>query len=169
MGQSHAHTGTERVVEFKIPKHVPIKVKLKSEKEKAIKDLKNEKWYQDFQIEVTNTSDKPIYFLDMWLILPDFINPSGRPDGFVLKYGRMDFLDFDTRPISTDIPIAPGSTYVFEIPEQFRKGWAAHKQRDNVSDPRRLELSLTQLSFGDGSGFIGSDANAVVLTTSRKG
>lgn len=99
---SRAQSSSERIVEFTIPKHVPIKVKLKREKEKAIKDLRNEKWYQDFQIEVTNTSDKPIYFLDLWLILPELINPSGRPDGFVLKYGRMDFLDFDTRPISTD-------------------------------------------------------------------
>ena len=48
--QSQAQTGTERVVEFTIPKHVPIKVKLKREKEKAIKDLRNEKWYQDFQL-----------------------------------------------------------------------------------------------------------------------
>lgn len=154
---SRAQTTSERVVEFKIPKHVPIKVKLKREKEKAIKDLGNASWYEDFQLEVTNTSDKPIYFLDLWLILPDFINPSGRPDGFVLNYGRMDFLGFDTRPNSTDIPIAPGSTYVFEIPEQFQKGWAAHKGRDNVPDPKKLELSLTQLSFGDGSGFIGRD------------
>ncbi|HEX5703818.1 MAG TPA: hypothetical protein VFX97_11505 [Pyrinomonadaceae bacterium] len=137
---------------------MPIKVRLKREKEKAIKDLTNASWYEDFQLEVTNTSDKPIYFLNLWLILPELINRSGRPDGFVLNYGRMDFLAFDTRPISTDIPIAPGSTYVFEIPEQFQKGWAAHKQRDNVSDPKKLELSLTQLSFGDGSGFIRSDA-----------
>lgn len=154
---SRAQTNSERAVEFRIPAHVPIRVQLSKEKEKAIKDLKNSTWHQDFQLEVTNTSDKPIYFLDLWLILPDFINPSGRPDGFVLKYGRMDFLDFNTRPISTDIPIAPGSTYVFEIPEQFRKGWASHKQRDNVPDPKTLELSLTQLSFGDGSGFIGHD------------
>lgn len=155
--QSNAQTSSERVVEFKIPKHVPIKVKLKREKEKAIKDLRNEKWHQDFQLEVTNTSDKPIYFLVVWLILPELVNPSGRPDGFSLTFGRMDFVDFDMRPNSTDIPLAPGGTHIFEIPDQFQKGWAAHKQRDNVSDPRRLELSLTQLSFGDGSGFIGHD------------
>jgi hypothetical protein len=157
LSPSQAQTDSERVVEFTIPKHLPIKVKLKKEKEKAIKDLKNEKWYQDFQIEVTNTSDKPIYFLSIWLILPEFVNPSGRPDGFSFTFGRMDFVDFDMRPSSTDIPLAPGGTHIFEIPDQFQKGWAAHKQRDNVSDPRRMELSLTQLSFGDGSGFIGRD------------
>ncbi|MFY9620944.1 MAG: hypothetical protein WAQ99_14120 [Pyrinomonadaceae bacterium] len=137
---------------------MPIKVKLKSEKEKAIKDLSNASWYEDFQLEVTNTSDKPIYFLDLWLILPDFINSSGRPDGFVLRYGRIEFVDFDTRAASTDIPIQPGSTYVFEIPDRYQKGWAAHKERDNRPDPTKIEISLTQLSFGDGTGFIGSDA-----------
>jgi len=154
---SRAQTSSERVVEFQIPKHVPIKVKLKKEKEKAIKDLRNEKWYQDFQIEVTNTSDKPIYFLAIWLILPELVNPSGRPDGFSFTFGRMDFVDFDMRPSSTDIPLAPGGTHIFEIPDQFQKGWAAHKQRDNISDPKKLEISLTQLHFGDGTGFVGSD------------
>lgn len=160
-GSSRAQASSERVVEFKIPEHVPIKVKLKKEKEKAIKDLKNSTWHQDFQLEVTNTSDKPIYFLDLWLILPELVNPSGRPDGFVFRYGRVDFIDFDTRPVPTDIPIEPGATHVFEIPERFQKGWAAHKQRDNLPNPKKLELSLTQLGFGDGSGFIGRDGRPV--------
>ena len=155
---SRAQSSSERVVEFKIPKHVPIKVKLKREKEQAIKDLRNGTWPQDFQLEVTNVSEKPIYFLELWLVLPELINPSGRPDGFVLRVGRMAYVDFDTRPIPTDVPIQPGSTYVFEIPDQFRRGWMAHKQRDNRPDAKRLEISFTQLSFGDGTGFNGSDA-----------
>jgi len=155
---SEAQTSSERVVEFQIPKHVPIKVKLKKEKEKAIKDLRNGTWYEDFQLEVTNTSDKPIYFLSIWLVLPESINPSGRPDGFSFNFGRMEFVDFDARPVPTDIAIQPGATYLFEIEDRFQKGWAAHKQRDNLPDPKKLEISLTQLSFGDGTGFNGSDA-----------
>jgi hypothetical protein len=54
----------ERQLEDAIPKHVPIKVKIKAEKEKAFKDLHNEKWLRDLEIEVTNTGTKPIYFLD---------------------------------------------------------------------------------------------------------
>lgn len=157
-GPSRAQTTPERTVEFKIPKHVPIKLKLKHEKEKAIKDLRNQNWYEDFQLEVTNVSDKPIYFLEIWLVLPELINPSGHPDGFALRYGRMAFVNLDARAIATDIPIQPGSTYIFDIPERLRKGWAMHKQRDNRPDPRNLEISFTQLSFGDGTGFNGSDA-----------
>src|SRR5947209_4753818 len=61
----------ERVLEDTIPKHLPIKVKIKKEKEKAFKDLKNEKWLRDFELEVTNTGDKPIYYLGLLIVLPE--------------------------------------------------------------------------------------------------
>jgi len=53
----------ERVFENKIPAHIPIKIKIKKEKEESFKDLKNEKWLREFELEVTNTGDKPIYFI----------------------------------------------------------------------------------------------------------
>ena len=52
---SIAQSTEERELEDKIPKHLPIKVKIKKEKEKAFKDLKNEKWLRDFELEITNT------------------------------------------------------------------------------------------------------------------
>lgn len=67
----------ERVLEDTIPKHLPIKVKLKKEKEKAFKDAKNEKWLRDFELEVTNTGDKPIYFLHLSIELPEITIPNG--------------------------------------------------------------------------------------------
>src|SRR6184192_3807346 len=42
-------TKAEREVEDKIPKHVPIKIKLKADKEKAFKDMDNENWQRDFE------------------------------------------------------------------------------------------------------------------------
>lgn len=156
-GPSYAQSDTERVVEFKIPKHVPIKVKLKKEKEQAIKDLRNEKWYQDFQIEVTNTSDKPIYYLNIWLVYPEIISESGKRVGVVLRYGRMDFVDFNSRLVPSDVPILPGATISLEIPEQDQKGWVFHKTHEGRSDPKKVEVELTQVSFGDGTGFNGSD------------
>ncbi|HKR01420.1 MAG TPA: hypothetical protein VJT09_12155, partial [Pyrinomonadaceae bacterium] len=41
---SRAQATEERELEDKIPKHLPIKVKIKEEKERAVKDMKNEKW-----------------------------------------------------------------------------------------------------------------------------
>lgn len=155
--RSQATTEKEREVENKIPNHVPIKTKLKADKEKKFKNLENADWYRDFELEVTNTSDKPIYYLALWLVYPEIISDNGRRVGVVLRYGRMDFVDFNTRALPTDIPILPGATITLKIPEMDQKGWLAHKIHEGRPDPKRVELSLTQVSFGDGSGFNGSD------------
>ncbi len=155
---SFARQSENREVEDKIPKHVPLKIKIRTEKEKAFKDLKNQKWLRDLELEVTNTSNKPIYFLELWVVLPDLLNVTGRPDGFPLRYGRMEFIDFDTLPTSADIPILPGETHTFTIAENYQKGWEAHKIRDNMATPKKVEFSFVQISFGDGSGFNGSHA-----------
>lgn len=81
-----AQSKEEREVETKIPKHVPIKIKLKTEKERAFKDLKNANWQRDFELEVTNTSDKPIYFLELWVEYPEVITGNGHRLGVPLRY-----------------------------------------------------------------------------------
>src|ERR1043166_7071078 len=108
-----------RQVEHDIPKNIPIKVKLKAEKETKFKDLSNSDWLRDFELEVTNTSDKPIYFLELWLTLPDTKSENNNPVAFSLRFGRIDFIHFDTRPIDTDVPIKPGESHVFTVGE----GW----------------------------------------------
>src|SRR3954471_542185 len=67
----------KREVVDKIPKHLPIKVKIKKEKEEKVKDLKNEDWLGDLELEVTNTGTKPIYYLDIVLFMPDDFGPNG--------------------------------------------------------------------------------------------
>jgi len=137
---------------------VPIRIKLNAKAEKAFKDIDNPKWLGDFELQVTNTSDKPIYFLEIWLILPDFINGDGRPDGFTLRRGRMEFIYFDTLATPADTPIQSGETYTLKIPNDERRGWEQHKVRDNVPNPMKVQIVFVQLSFGDGSGFNGTDA-----------
>src|ERR1700742_3475691 len=38
----------ERIFENKIPAHIPIKIKIKREKEQSFKELRNEKWLREF-------------------------------------------------------------------------------------------------------------------------
>lgn len=147
----------EREVEEEIPKNVPIKVKLRSEKEKSFKDLKNGNWLRDLELEVTNTSDKPIYFLELWLMLPDTKTENDRQLAFPLRYGRADFIDFETRSVAGDIPIQPRGTYVFTIPEGKQQAWRQFNLRRNESDPLKVKIQFVHLSFGDGSGFSGGD------------
>ncbi len=148
----------ERGLEDKIPKHVPIRIKIKVEKEKAFKDLTNARWLRDFELEVTNTSNKPIYFLEIWADFPEIISANGHKVGFSLRHGRIDFIHFSTLRIPTDIPIRPGETYSFTIAENYQRGWETHKVAQNWPDPKKVRITFTQLSYGDGSGFNGSDA-----------
>jgi hypothetical protein len=57
----------EREVLDKIPKHLPIKVKVR--KPERLKDAQNEDWLGELEVEVTNTGTKPIYYLRIHLAL----------------------------------------------------------------------------------------------------
>lgn len=158
--RAQASPKEERQVEDKVPKHVPLKIRLRAEKEAAFKDLKNDLWQRDFELEVTNTSAKPIYFLELWLVFPDVISENGGQVGVPLRYGRMDFVHLQTLALPNDVPIPVGGTNVFKIPEKYQKGWDWHKTRENRQAPRKVEITFVQLSFGDGTGFNGTDASA---------
>ncbi|MDT4951968.1 MAG: hypothetical protein QOJ02_106 [Acidobacteriota bacterium] len=151
----------ERELKDTIPKHLPIKVKIKKEKEKAFKDVKNEKWLRDLEIEVTNTGDKPIYLLHMLLILPEIKASDGVGIAFLLHYGRKELGDIETKAGPDDVPIKPGETYVFSLPEITAVSWERFKRRENRPDPKKLILHFQILSFGDGTGFVGNDGIAI--------
>ena len=51
----------ERILKAEIPEHLPFKVKMSETRRLAFKRLDNDRWLRDFEIEVTNTGDKPIY------------------------------------------------------------------------------------------------------------
>lgn len=155
LGPGLAQNNEEREIEDKIPKHLPLKVKLKKEKEAKIKDFENDAWLLDFELEVTNTSEKPIYFLDVFVIFPEFV-VNGGAKGIPLRYGRMDFIKADTRPLPDDIPIKPGETYTFKIPDQDLQAWSNRKAAGLAGNPRKLRFIFAGLSFGDGTGFHGT-------------
>jgi hypothetical protein len=152
---STAQSVEERELEDKIPKHLPIKVKLKKEKEKAFKDLQNEKWARDLELEVTNMGDKPIYFLSLQLILPEIKSPDGYPMGFSLKYGRIELIDLAVPIEPQDAPILPGQTYVFKLGEKKATAWEAFASEEKLpkTEPKKLLLQFYILNFGDGTGF----------------
>jgi hypothetical protein len=160
---SVAQSTEERELEDKIPKHLPIKVKIKKEKEKAFKDLKNEKWLRDFQLEVTNTGDKPIYYLSLLIVYPEITVPNGADNmGFSLTYGRRElFYIAETKAEPDDIPIKPGEIHVFSLSEIRVQSWERFRQRENKPDPKQLILKFQLLSFGDGTGFWGNEGMAV--------
>jgi hypothetical protein len=158
---------SEREFVDKLPKHLPIKVRIKKEKEKAVKDLNNEKWPRDLELEITNTGTKPIYFLRMSLFTPDVTVQRGITLSFSIFYGTITKtsgpIDFQASP--EDVPISPGETYVFRIPEFNVESWERARQRENWPDAKRLVLVFGLLSFGDGTGFAGTTGVAMPRAT----
>jgi hypothetical protein len=97
----------ERIFENQIPSHLPIKVKIRAEKEKAAKDLANDRWHRDLEIEVKNTGDKPIYFMFFVLQMPG-LESGGAPLTFTLQYGeRSLFSDSRGQAKPEDVPLKP--------------------------------------------------------------
>jgi hypothetical protein len=137
----------ERELEDIVPKHLPIKVK--------VKNLNSEKWARDLEIEVTNTSNKPIYYLFLILSLPEVKSENNRTMGFQLIYGRSELVDFANPLQPQDVPIRPGESYTLKIPDQFSLGWEqfAAKRKLRKAEPKKIKMRFGQLNFGDGTGF----------------
>src|SRR5215213_3127265 len=158
---SVAQSTEERELEDRIPKHLPIKVKIKKEKEKAFKDLKNEKWVRSLELEVTNVGDKPIYLLRFLVVLPEITDETGYNVGFTLHYGRIKFGDIVTKAEPDDVPIKPGETHVFKVGEGQVLGWESYARKHNNLQPKKIRLKFQMLSFGDGTGFVGNEGLAI--------
>jgi hypothetical protein len=144
---------TKRSFESKIPSHVPLKVKITKDKEEKALDVNNKNWFQDIEIEVTNLSDKPIYFVSLHVVMPDVRTERDLPMTFPLRFGRTDFYDHNAKPSPEDVTIKSKETYVFVFEENNRIGFEAWRDKNKKSDPLKLEVWISHLSFGDGTGF----------------
>ena len=144
----------ERELEDKIPKHLPINLRVKNPDK--VKDLNNETWLHDLEIEIENKSTKPIYYLRLVIDLPEVITENNRELGFPLQYGRAALISFSAPLQQDDVPIKPGESYIFKVPEQLLQGWESFTKRRNLAKkaPKKFRLIFQVLSFGDGTGFI---------------
>ncbi|HVF45777.1 MAG TPA: hypothetical protein VM936_22305 [Pyrinomonadaceae bacterium] len=160
-GSAQTQAGDEREVVDKIPKHLPIKIKVKKEKEEKVKDLSNDGWLGDLEIEVKNTGTKPIYFLNIVLFMPDDFAPSGVNLGCMLKYGRVELVDFGESLRSDDVPIKPGEVVVLSVPTNLVEGWKRGRAKGELTNPKKIEFLFHQINFGDGTGFVGTGGTAI--------
>jgi hypothetical protein len=153
---AEARKAEEREVKDRIPAHLPIKVKVKNPEK--VKDLNNDKWLGDMEIEVKNTGTKPIYFLRIMVSFVDVKKDSGDGIGYSLVYGRMGLIDVGNRAEPEDVPLLPGETHVFKLHEEYVKGWNWYRTRVEVKpQPKKIAVRFSVLSFGDGTGFVRSD------------
>ena len=155
----------ERVFENKIPAHIPIKVTIKKEKEQSFKDLKNDKWLSEFELEVTNTGDRPIYYLEIVMDSGVKFEGSGPNIVFPLRYGRSGLGDIVTKATSDDVPIKPGETVTL-ISLQAAT-WEMGLREKRWTEATNLKTEIQVLSFGDGTGYWGNELYPPPKTNNR--
>ena len=144
---------TKRTFENKIPPQVPLKIKIKKEKEDKALDPENKNWFRDIEIEITNTSEKPIYFFSLDIVMPDVRTDAGVMVTFPIQYGRGAFYDHNAKPTREDVPLQPKETMTFSFEENYKIGFEAWRDKNKKNDPLKLEVWFSHLSFGDGTGF----------------
>jgi hypothetical protein len=144
----------QRVFENAIPAKAPIKIKIKKAKEKSFKDLKDENWLREFELEVLNTGDKPIYLIYIELITD--VKLGNVPLVFSLVYGRAELGDIVTKAGPDDVPLKPGETYVFRIHPGQVPAWEQSLREKSHPDASVIKATLQLLSFGDGTGYFGN-------------
>jgi len=153
MSAQQAPTQQERQFENRIAKHVPLEVKLNKEKEKNWKDLKNENWARDFELEITNRGVKPIYFfylLTFFDVPTDFETQLIAP----IHYGRPEIGNLGVRATVDDVPIKPGESKVFKINPNILVAWDKGRREKGWRLPTKVRIKLEGLSFGDGTGLM---------------
>ena len=145
----------KRFLDDRIPKHVPIKIKIRKEKEKSFEDPDNEHWFRELEIEVKNTGTKPIYFLHLNVSMPEAIAPNGLIYGLPVYYGRPSLAPLSAPLKPEDMPIKPGGTCVLRISDWDATGWEgfAHEENKGHPQPIRIRVELQRINFGDGTGY----------------
>lgn len=147
---------SKRLLDDRVPSHLPIKVKIKKEKEQEFQDLKNERWMSDFELELKNTGDRPIYALSVAWMLEEVTMPDGSHYGSMFRYGRSEFITNPSeRPKPEDIPIQPGETHVFKFSLSSVEGWESFAKENNLPQPKSIQIFFNWVSFGDGTGWEG--------------
>lgn len=134
-------------IKNKIPKNVPIKIEFKNQDSKG--------WAHKLEIKITNTGEKPIYYLGLNLALEEE-TISGAPTGYSFSYGGKHLYSAgENLAQEGDIPILPNETYTFKINKKSADGRKYSRELKGLAeDIQKAAIELVLLNFGDGSGIM---------------
>jgi len=121
---------------------------------REVRNLHSETWPNDLGIEVENVSNKPIYFINAVLEFPDDPVPNGT-SGIILKYGNPDNMDIERIAKPEDEHLDPGKKVILIVSDIYKKG-LLRKQKDTPQNLKKFDFWFEIISFGDGTGFEGS-------------
>jgi hypothetical protein len=78
--------------------------------------------------------------------------------GHDFHYGRTDLISIVEPIRPTDIPIKPGQSLVFTMPDRYVRGWNDVIREHKIPQPKRVQIVFQFINFGDGTGYWGSSA-----------
>ena len=109
---------------------------------------------EDFELEITNTGEKPIYYLQLMLF---FDVPNEYRDDLVTAIVCRNPGFNNMRSIATadDVPIKPGESKRFTLHRGEWLGWDNLRHEQHLRLPTKVKIQFQALSFGDGTGFVG--------------
>jgi hypothetical protein len=123
----------------------------------AVRNLEND-WLKDVEIEVENKSGKPIYFLSVDFMFPDIPRNEGRGYSWTLFFGNSALMQIQNRASSQDLAIESEQRQSLKVTDHLWKGLQYYleslKGLSN-KNARRVVIRIAEISFGDGTGFIG--------------
>ncbi len=135
----------------------------------SVKNLEND-WLKDLEVEVENQSGKPIYYLAIDFTLPDVPkDEQGRSYGWFLSFGNWKLLNPNTRATPDDVAVPIGQKISLKVPDYDWKGLQYHIVQKGYSavSTRKILVRITEISFGDGTGFLGGAAFPPKRTSSN--
>jgi hypothetical protein len=128
-----------------------------------VSGYKSDNWLEDFEIQLKNKSDKPIYYIMVALEVPEMKYSDDFRVMFLMEFGEYELMDRNKRPkdLEKSPHLNPDETITLKISENQRTFFKNRvKQRlqegslftDQVTE---LIMSINTIRFADGTGYHG--------------
>lgn len=134
---------------------------------KSINNLQSSNFPADFEIEMKNISNKPIYYMHVAVFFSETSRLMGNPYGCKLVFGNKNLININNLPDPTDIPAKPGENFVLRGVgvKNIRKLFESNMDGSNVGVAlSKIVIFFQMINFGDRTGYLG----ATPIPTAKK-
>ncbi len=144
----------DRILKDKKWKNQPLEITGLKIKEKKVKFneklIGNDDWFRDLKVEVKNTSDKTVVFIDLFLIFPaNEAVPEDIPASDHLLYGHYPPMPGESFTLYPDQPsLKPGDTATLRLKDYE----STRRFLNQVSKPqsiKEIEIEISEVYFDD--------------------
>ncbi len=130
-----------------------------------ISGYKSGNWLDDFELEIKNNSDKPIYYLEFLLETPEMNRSESVRELRVLKFGDPELGTPDAQPkdLEKSPHLDPGETITLKILERSKEAFKLSLEKslqEGIVQTDRITkfiLHIYMVKFADGSGYHGNN------------